>query len=245
MADNENNDDKTATVTIDPPAAPAPAEAKPTRADLEKEGWTKEEIESAEKHGMVGADPVKKPAKPAEPKADEEPEPEPEATAEPEEQPEPEEEKKKPAQPQAKAGGLPDYKFTPEEEAGIVKLFGKGHPVRAFYFRAKNERQARQSAEAREKAKDARLAALEAQLAGKKPAAPAAEGEGAEDLDNQPLTVGLLKKMQEDARKAQEEEQAKARERKSALAKVHQEQEEYARGEFEDFDDTIDRKSVV
>lgn len=201
--------------TIEVPAPVVP-DAKPSREDLASGGWTKAELDSAEKRGMIST-PEKVEAKPV-PKEEVAPEVKPEA---------------KPTH----VSSVPDYKFTPEEQAIVDANFGKGNPFRAFYFRAKNERLGRQKAEAEKAALLAENAALKA---GKMPPVAQVDEQGnVIDPDNQPLTRKILKELraQED-REAQEAREAMDS-RARVLASAHVEQETYAREFYEDFDVTI------
>ena len=47
-----------------------------------------------------------------------------------------------------KGSDLPDFTMTPAQEKVFLETFGAGTAPRAMYFRMKNERQARQRAEA-------------------------------------------------------------------------------------------------
>lgn len=233
MSDTITKEDEASMVEVPDNAAPVAAPAR-SREELQEAGWTEEEIARADKRGMLGkpAATAKAPEKPAAPPKKEEAAP---AAAAEEEEEAPAPPKKDEAAPKpAKAGGLPDFTFTPEEEAGVVKLFGKRHPARAFYFRTKNERQSRQKAE-RE------LADLKGKLAGKPPA-PAAEalpeGEDEAELDK-PLTARMLREIkareQEEARRQDEERRGRAQ----ALEAAHADQEEYGRSAYEDFEPTV------
>lgn len=218
------------------PAAPEkPKEYPRTREQLRAEGWDDKELELAEKDGQIAPEP-KAAAKPAAPKKDAAAAPEapaaPAASGKELEAAKPEDGEAKPAP----KGGLPDFTFTAEEQAGVEKLFGKGHPARAFYFRTKAERAERQKAQARASQLEARLAALEA---GGRPAAePGAEGAEV-DLDK-PLTARMLADMQ----KRDEEKRLKAqeaqRERYKVVTTAQKEQEEYAKTVYPDFMPTVE-----
>ena len=203
-----------------------PIADKPTREDAKALGWSASEMDSAEKLGMITkAEDKKAPEAKAEPKV----EPVPEAKPEPAKE-------EKPPEPKSH-GNLPDMKFTPEEEATVTKTFGAGHPLRAFYFRAKNERKARQAAEDRARTLEAENAALKS--------IPKAPVEGEEDIENQPLTLKTLKELQRQEAAAIEAQRAQQSERANKVVSAQAEQEEFARSVYTDFDDTVNRAKDV
>lgn len=186
---------------------PAPVETvapkAPTSEDLQAAGWSKKDIETAEKRGMVRGEEEKKPAAAG--------------VVVPEaEKPEPE--KGEAPAPARKPGSIPgvDVDLKPEDEKVFLATFGPGSSPRALYFRAKNERHQRQAAEERERQKDARIAELEASVRSGK-AAPPVEGEEGEDPDDQPLTRKALREMRQ---KEQEEAAKKDQERQQQSTRV-------------------------
>jgi hypothetical protein len=209
-------------ITDKPAAKPAPPV---TAADLEKEGLTKAEIESARKTGMIPKEDPKpadeKPLKPAKPAVDPTKEGEQSQVA-----------AAKPEGEQKPKAAIPARDLSPAEEEVLLKTFGPGTDVRGLYFRMKNERRQRQAAEERAAQLDARLKALEQ-------ARQAPPAESGEDEDEKPLTRKALKEMLK-----AEQEQAKTvtdaqAQRQAKLASAHQEQEEYARSVLPDFDGTV------
>lgn len=205
----------------------------PTREELKEKGWSAKELESAEKRGMIT--PLKKKE---EPKAEDKPEVKLESAEKPSEsEPEP-----KPK------SSLPDFTFkTPEQEKVFLDAFGTGTPQRAMYFRMKNERQARQAAEAeRDKerkereALEVRIKALEA-----KPVDDLnLEGE-AVDPDDKPLTLKQWKELQRQQAEEAAKKQEELNKRASVVSEAQQTQEEYARSIYPDFDDTVKRAAEV
>lgn len=206
----------------DTPTAPV----IPTREEVKAMGWTAEEMDKAEKRGLIQkSEPEKKAAEPSK-------EPTPEAAKAESAAPEVPETKKATVK-----SSLPDMKFTPDEEKVITDTFGAGHPLRAFYFRTKNERQNRQAAESREREKDAKIAALEAQL---KTAPPVAQ-EGAEDPDDAPLTAKKLREIQQRDEEAKLAAQREQNERAQTVASATEAQEEFAKSIYPDFDEAVGR----
>lgn len=206
-----------------------PASSKaPTPEQLKEEGWSASEIEAAQKRGLIPKpaekkEPAKEPEKePAKTEAEQEPAAE---EAEPEKEPEKKEPEAKP-----RAGGLPEFNLTPEQEAEFERIFGKGTSARGLYFRMRNERTARQRLESE-------VAALKAQISGKKSAAePTAEEE--EDLDKPVTARMLLDLRKKEAEEAEQQQQAIA-ERAQVVKAAQTEQEEYAQSIYVDWKPTM------
>jgi hypothetical protein len=220
------NETATVEVTdITPEATAAPA--LPTREEVKAKGWSKAEMDSAEKRGLIAKTGEKKP----EPKAEDKPADFP------------------PAQTEAKApvkptSTLPDLEFkTPEQEKAWLDAFGPGTPQRGLYFRMKNERQARQNAEAKAKDLEARLAAVEAA----KPApAPLVDEMGQViDPDSQPFTLKAWKQMQAEQAAEYQRQQEEQANRHRVISEAHVAQEEYARSVYADFDPTVNLAKEV
>ncbi|MBK8871868.1 MAG: hypothetical protein IPN19_12770 [Elusimicrobia bacterium] len=109
----------------------------PTRDDVKARGWTKAEIDSAEKHGLIAKG--KKEEEKPEPKAEEK-----KADAvEPVKEPEVKAEEPKPAE--RRVSGIPEWNPAPEQEKTLSSILPPGDPMRGLYFRMKNERTARQN----------------------------------------------------------------------------------------------------
>lgn len=208
--------------TIEVAAEPAAAEpVKPdvvTREDLKSKGWTKQEMDSAEKRGMIEKpEPKEEPVKKEDPK-----------TVIPPIEPE--------------KSSLPDFTFkTPEQEKAFMDAFGPGTPQRAMYFRMKNERQSRQNAEAERD----RLA-LEVQMYRdqklhlENKIQPEVDENGNEiDPEDKPLTMKQLKAMQQAEMEKLNKQQTELQERSGRVADAMKTQEEYAKSILPDFADTV------
>ena len=216
---------ETTVMLSDPPKAPEP-EALPTLEDLKKEGFTEHELELAQKAGKVAKpgeeQPKKEEAKPAE-KTESELEPK----AEPE----------KPATKQQ--AGVPDFELTPEQEKVFLSTFGPGTKPRALYFRMKNERHARQSAEDRiRELEAANKALIEVKPAKEEPKADP-------DEENKPLTLKALKELAAKEKEAFDKQRAAQAERQKSLVAAHTEQENFMRAEHEDFDQVVEKAKEV
>lgn len=213
---------ETATVEIAEKEVVAPPETAPvpTRDDLKAQGWSAKEMDAAEKRGMIQKpDEKKEEKKPDAPAA-----PETKAPA-----PEKKEEKKE------NFLDAMDRELTPEQEKVFLDAFGPGTKPRAFYFRAKNERQARQAAQAALEKAQARIRELEIV----DPPKPEIDANGNEiDPDDKPLTLRAIKELQK-----KEAEQAAAQEREISeraqrVVEAQKTQEEFAKSVYPDFDDT-------
>lgn len=214
---------------------PEPA-ATPTREELKSQGWSAKELEAAEKRGMLGTGdktpPDKKPPVVEDKK------------------PPVVEDKKPPVVEDRKIsnGGLPDFTITPEQEKVFTDTFGAGTPVRAIYFRMKNERHARQAAEALARETQAKLEVLQAQLT--KVAAPVVEVEtdadgNVVDPEEKPLTLKQLKQLQQAEAAAIEQKQKDQVQRNQAVSVAQKEQEDFARSVLPDFDHAIEKAKEV
>lgn len=227
-----SDENKTATtIEIDAPATPETAKViAPTRDDLKAKGWSPKELESAEKRGMISK---KEEKKPEEKKAEEA-----EVAANPggtDQVPE----KVEPKKEAPKRNTLPDFTFqTPEQEKAFLDAFGAGTPQRAMYFRMKNERHARQAAEARTRELEAQLQALQA---GKVERKVEVDAEGNEiDPDDKPLTAKALKEIQQREAEQQAKQEQERLERARIVTEAQRSQEEYARTALPDFDNVVE-----
>lgn len=194
----------------------------PTREEAKEQGLTADEMDRAEKSGLIT-------------KKEEVKKEEPIVTTETKV----EDEKKE--EPKVKSS-IPDFEFkTPEQEKAWLEAFPPGTPQRGLYFRMKNERTQRQAAQAQlEKAHKDREA-LEARVktleAGKTQEVD--EDGNLIDPENKPLT---LKEWREIQRKDLEEKETKQRElseQAHVVSEANNLQEEYAKSEYADFDETI------
>lgn len=200
----------------------------PTRQELKEKGWSAKELESAEKRGMIstGEEPKKK-----------EMEPESAAPVEPVEPPKPEEPKPR--------SSIPDFTFkTPEQEKVFLDAFGTGTPQRAMYFRMKNERQARQTAEAERDKERKERESLEARIKAIEEGR-ATDSEDGIDPEDKPLTVKQLRELQRQEAEAIEKKNAEQNQRVHIVSEAQHTQEEYARSIYEDFDDTVGKAAEV
>lgn len=224
--------EKTVTIT-----EPVVNESKsPTRTELEGKGWSKTEIDAAEKHGMVEKPEKKEDKTEVLEKTDAETKPE-AKKEEVEANPKANERKD-----ERRANGIPDFTFkTPEQEKAFLDAFGPGTVPRAMYFRAMNERKDRQKAQAErdrialenQNLRD-RLETLE-----KKPNVEIDENGNEIDPEDKPLTPRMLKEIEEKKAAEQQKQQEEFRGRGERVAQSLKEQEEYAKSLNPDFEDTL------
>lgn len=231
-------DEKATTIEVAAEAESQNNEVKsmeqPTRDDMRAKGWSKEELDKAEKRGML-VKPEEKEKATADKAAADKLAADVKAKAD--------------ADTKLKADGitdrrdgssLPDFAMTPEQEKVFLATFPPGTPHRAFYFRAKNERQARQRIEAeRDKL------SLELQLrrdADVKRVEPEQEVDADGNLidpDDKPLTMKQLKAAQKAEQDAANARQQELNERTGKAADALKDQEEYAKTVYPDFDATV------
>jgi hypothetical protein len=216
---------------MEPVIAPEP----PTRDQLKTAGWSSDEMDRAEKRGMV---------KKAEEKKEEQKigvvnSSEPTKT---EEQTTDDKKEEKPK------NSLPDFSIDdPVKEKAFLDAFGPGTPHRGLYFRMKNERQARQRAqdEARKEREarvslEARLSALE----GKKESVVDENG-NVVDPEDKPLTIKQLREMQKQELDAIEKQKQEKNYQAQVVVEAQKTQEEYARSIYPDFDDAMTKAADV
>lgn len=206
--------------TVEVPEVVAPeAPNLPTRDELREKGWSAKELDSAEKRGMIAKAEEKKEAPKAEEKVQE---------------PEVKKPEEKKPDPVRRGTPLDGVVLTPEQQKAFEDAFGVGSPVRGLYFRAKNERSARQRAEQERDAERKTRMELEAKLAAK----PKEDAE-IEDPEDKPLTVKELKALRDQEAREFEEKQKQNTERAEKVASAQVEQEEYVRAIYTDFDGTV------
>jgi len=215
----------------EPEQAPKQTEVV-TREQLKEKGWSKAELDAAEKRGMIPA-PEKKsePEKSADDKA---------LTTDKAIEPE------KKVEPVAKLPGNflddMDMELSPAQEKIFLEMFPPGTKPRAFYYRAKNERRARQRVE-----QERDRIALELQTRKDEEARrasgvpePEVDADGnVIDPEDKPLTMKQLRELQ---KKEREEMAAREKEMNSRAGKVSEalvEQEEYAKSVYPDFEETV------
>ena len=210
----------------------------PTRDDVKARGWSKAEIESAEKRGMI-----------ANPKKEEEKEPV-AVKAEDKTEPKPEEKVVDAVKVEENAGkrnpsGIPAYDLTEEQQKALEGILPPGNPMRGIYFRMKNERTARQRLEAELAKERAAREALEAKLTAPQSAKAEGDGDQTEDPEDRPLTIRALRELEAQNAKESERRAHEVNARASAVAEAQQAQEEYAREMHSDFDETVTRAKEV
>jgi hypothetical protein len=197
---------------------------KPTREEAIKErGWTSEEADKAEKHGLL--------KKPEEPKTETVTEKKEETKAE-----------AKP--PVVERRRLADHEFemTPEQEAKFHEIFPAGTKPSAFFTAARIERLKRQQAVREVDELRKQLADRDAKLSMvQQPKTKVEVDEHGNEIDpaDKPLTRRQLEELaveqEEKRRKMQEEANSKA----ERSAEAHKQQEELARATYPDFDDAL------
>lgn len=229
------------TVEVPTEEVVASAPEAPTREDVKSRGWSKAEIEAAEKRGMISKPKKEEEEKKAtEPKAEE-----PKEAVVPAKEPEPKAEEIKSAE--KRVSSLPDMNLTPEQEKALVGILPPGNQVRAVYFRMKNERAHRQKLQAELVAERAAREALEARLNSKPKEEDDLFGDTAKDDDpeNKPLTVRALRELQKQEREEMERRNQEINSRAASVAEAQQAQEEYAKEIYSDFDEVVGNAKEV
>jgi hypothetical protein len=210
-------------------AAPSIEEIKPitpvvTRAELKDKGWSAKEMDSAEKRGMIQNPDEKKVENKTEivkkPLLDKQT-PEPERRGE---------------------NHIPDFTFkTPEQEKAFTDAFGPGTPQRAMYFRMKNERIARQNAEAeRDRLQLENQMFKEQKINIQDASQTEVDADGnIIDPEDRPLTMKQLRAMQKAEQEDLNKKQEELTSRSVKVSEALQTQEEYAKSVIPDFEDTV------
>jgi hypothetical protein len=218
-----------------PEAEVISAPAVPTREDVKAMGWTKAEIESAEKRGLIAKG--KKEEEKLEPKAEEKKS----EVSEPVKEPEVKAEEPKPAE--RRVSGIPEWNPTPEQEKTLSSILPPGDPMRGLYFRMKNERTARQNIQAQLEKERAAREELEAKLNATK--GTQVDEFGIEDPEDKPLTVKAWREIQlrEQEEKVRRDQEVNSR--AAAIADAQRSQEEYAKEIYPDFDDVVGKAKDV
>lgn len=207
----------------------------PSREDLRSKGWSAKELDAAEKRGMV--------SKPEDKKA--------EVKKESPVVEEKAEEKKLEAKDFTHSQHLREMELTEDQEKQLRSMFpfvnGKMNPVEAIYWRGKNERKARQQAMAELEKERADRKALEERIrALESPAKRETDEEGNEiDPDDKPLTLKQLKELQKAEAEEADKKSSELRKRAAVVAEAQNDQEEYARSVYNDFDDTVKKAQEV
>ncbi|TXH47467.1 MAG: hypothetical protein E6Q97_27150 [Desulfurellales bacterium] len=197
----------------------------PTREDVKARGWTKAEIDSAEKLGIIAKQ--KKEEEKSEPKAEEKKA----EVAEPVKESEAKAEDQKPVE--KRASGIPEWNPPPELEKKLVDILPPGDPMRGMYFRMKNERTARQNLQAQLEKERAARAELEAKL---NTAKETTVSESEDDPEDRPLTIRAIKELQLKEREENMRREQEINARAAAVYEAQKAQEEYAKEIHPDFD---------
>lgn len=204
----------------------------PTRDDVKARGWSKAEIESAEKRGMIAKAKKEEEKEPTAVKAEEKTEPKPEEKVVDAVKVEESDGKRNPS-------AIPTYDLTEEQQKALAGVLPPGNPTRGLYFRMKSERTARQRVEAELTKTREALAALEAKLTAPQSAKAEGDVEQTEDPEDRPLTIRAVRELQAQDAKEAERRAREVNARASAVAEAQQAQEEYAREMNPDFDETV------
>lgn len=204
----------------------------PTRDDVKARGWSKDEIDSAEKRGMIAKAKKEEEKEPVAVKAEEKAEPKPEEKVVEAVKVEENAGKRNPS-------GIPAYDLTEEQQKALEGILPPGNPMRGIYFRMKNERTARQRLEAELAKERAAREALEAKLTAPQAAKAEGDGEQTEDPEDRPLTIRAVRELQAQDAKEAERRAREVNARAAAVAEAQQAQEEYAREMNPDFDETV------
>jgi len=210
------------TATIEVSAPESVQESKPTREALKEAGFSKEELDLAEKHGKVEVV-----TKPEEKKA--------EAV---------EEVKTEPVLDERRKNTWPDMKdLTPEQLESLTKVFPVGSPQRGLVDRLKTERRMRQEERSKNQQYETRIKELEARVT--PPSKEVDEAGNEIDPLDKPLTRRELQQMEEDARAQREKQQSEMSEKQARIADVLEEQEQYAMDAFPDFKRSIELATEI
>lgn len=193
-----------------------------TVEDVKAKGWSAKEIESAQKRGMI-----EKPEEKKEVVADQ---------------------KAEPVKEEKPKSSLPDFTIDdPVKEKVFLETFGAGTPQRAMYFRMKNERQARQRAQAELNAEKARAAEMEARLKALESSVKQEVDEEGNiiDPDEKPLTLKQYRAMQKLEQEEMERASKAQGERLNIVTEAQLNQEEYAKSVLPDWEDTANKAAEV
>lgn len=223
-----NETQGTDVVMINEPEVIATPKAEVTRDGLKAQGWSADELDRAEKRGLIKKKPVEEKA---EVKADAETKPE-------------EKENKDIAETKPeKKSSLPEFSFkTPEQEKAWLDAFGPGTEQRAMYFRMKNERQQRQAAEKERDRLTLQFEAMKADLEALKTGKVQQEVDengNIIDPEEKPLTLKQWKELQRQEAEERERQQREIQEQGGVVAESLKTQEEYAKSVYQDYDDTL------
>lgn len=218
--------------TIELPATEtveAIAPQAPSREELKAKGWSKTELDLADKRGMIAKNGEAKDAKT---------QPEVKETAKPAEIQE-KRQKEEPVVTERRVNGSwIDYEMTPEQEKVFLATFPPGTPQNGTHLRMKSERRARQQAEARARELEAQIQQIRTEMAQK--TQPVIDENGNEiDPEDKPLTVKQWKALQAQEAEERQKQEAQIREQGNVVADSLKTQEEYAKSIFNDYDATV------
>ncbi len=205
----------------------------PSISEAKNAGWSKSEIEIAEKHGMLKKEEkteVKEEAK------EEVKESEIVKEVNKEEEPKKEEQLQK----EVKYDGIPDYDLTPEQEKLLDGVLPKGNSTRGLYHRMKNERMQRQKyAMELAKEKQERLV-LEARLAEvSKNQKQDSDNIFEEDPEDKPMTMKAWRQLQQQEAEERRKMETQMNERAVIISQANEMHSEAAREMLPDFDDSV------
>lgn len=227
----EQNTTLTVELAAEPEKAIVNTTIPPTRTELKDKGWSKAELDSAEKRGMIQKQDSEKKAEPK-PETDNKPESRESKTVTTTTPPAPE---------KKFDTAVPDFTFkTPEQEKAFMDAFGPGTPQRAMYIGMKEERRKRQVAQ-----EERDRLALEVQLyrdqkeRAEKPQLETDEEGNVIDPEDRPLTMKQLRAMQKAEQEELNKQQKDLYERSSKASEALKNQEEFAKTSIPDFDDTV------
>jgi hypothetical protein len=198
----------------------------PSEKDVKEAGWSRAEVELAEKHGML-----KQEEKKEEVKKDQEEE---------KKVVEPEQKKEEATQKEPKFDGVPEYDLTPDQEKLLNEVLPKGNSTRGLYHRMKNERLQRQKFQMELAKEKAERLALEAKIneIGKE-RSKSEENIFEVDPEEKPLTLKTWKEMQQREMEERQNREKQLNERAAIISQANEMHSESAREMIPDFDDSI------
>lgn len=229
MSETITNETKgTDVVMINEPEVIAAPKQEVTRDGLKAQGWSADELDRAEKRGLLKKKPVEEKA---------------EVKTDAETKPEDKENKDVAEAKPEKKSSLPEFSFkTPEQEKAWLDAFGPGTEQRAMYFRMKNERQQRQAAEKERDRLTLQFEAMKADLEALKTGKAQQEVDengNIIDPEEKPLTMKQWKELQRQEAEEKERQQRDIQEQGGVVAESLKTQEEYAKSVYQDYDDTL------
>lgn len=226
MSEVINDTKESDAILINEPEAVEVKQETSTRDDLKQKGWTADEIERAEKRGMI---PKKKEE---EKQVEDKKEPEKEAEA-----------KKEEVKPEPKKSVLPNFEpLTPEKEKVFYDAFGPGTPQRAMYVGMKIERQKRQQAEREKQQFEERFKQMQEEVERLKSGSVKVEvDEKGQEIDpnDKPLTRRELEEYERQKEEARLKREQEINQERSSVVEAMKVQEEYASEIYTDYAETV------